>query len=169
MHARGFTLVELVLVLAIGAILLSIAIPGYAFLASGSRLASATNDLVSALQLARSEAVKRQTRVTVCKTDRPPACNPNAHWQSGWLVFTDAGARGTVDPGDRVLWQKDQAAEGVAITASNFHTYVSYLPDGVSQGPNNFGNGKLHICLNGQQRDIVINRLGRVRLEPAVC
>lgn len=169
MNERGFTLVELVLVLAIGAILLSIALPGYAFLVSGSRLSAATNDLLSALHLARSEAIKRQVRVTLCKTDRPPACNPNANWESGWLVFIDGGVRGAVDPGDLVLWQKSLQTAAAVITASNFHTYVSYLPSGFSQGPNNFGNGKLHICVNGQRRDIVINRQGRPRLESHFC
>lgn len=173
MDRRGFTLVELLVVLAVGAILLTIAIPGYAFLANTSRLAAATNDVVTALQLARSEAVKRGTRVTVCKSSNPmaasPACHPAASWQQGWLVFVDGGVRGAIDAGDTLLWGHGPLAAG-AITASgsNFSDFISYRSNGVSQG-SHIANGKLHICLGGNQRDIVINNTGRVRLESTTC
>lgn len=173
MGGRGFTLVELLVGLAVGAILLAIAFPGYAFLVNTSRLAAVTNDLVSAIQLARSEAVKRGTRVTVCKTDDAmaamPVCNTAANWQQGWLVFVDGGVRGVVDAGDIVLRQQDRAPAAVVITASNFSTYISYKPSGISQGPNNFPNGTLFVCVAGEQRDIVVNGTGRVRLEFKTC
>lgn len=173
MDNRGFTLVELLVVLAVGAILLAIASPGYAFLVNSSRLAAVTNDLVSAIQLARSEAVKRRARVTVCKTDNAmaatPACNAAASWQQGWLVFVDGGARGVVDPGDTLLRLQGRASAAVSITASNFSTYISYRPSGTSQGPNNLATGKLFVCVAGEQRDIVVNSTGRVRLESKTC
>ncbi len=114
---RGFTLVELLVTLAIGAILLAIAIPGYAFLINASRLTAVTNDLVSALHLARSEAIKRGMRVTVCKTSNAtaatPACDTTASWQQGWLVFADGGTRGVIDSGDTLLWVQDRAPPAV--------------------------------------------------------
>ena len=79
MERRGFTLVELLIVLAVGSILLAIAIPGYAFLVNASRLATVTNDLVTVLHLARSEAIKRGVRVTVCKTGNAGAATPADH------------------------------------------------------------------------------------------
>lgn len=173
MGRRGFTLVELLVGLAVGAILLAIAFPGYAFLVNTTRLAAVTNDLVSAIQLARSEAVKRGTRVTVCKTDNAmaamPVCNTAASWQQGWLVFVDGGVRGVVDTGDILLRQQDRDPTAVTITASNFSTYISYKPSGISQGPNNFPNGKLFVCVAGEQRDIVVGPTGRVRLESKTC
>ncbi|NDP48692.1 MAG: prepilin-type N-terminal cleavage/methylation domain-containing protein [Sulfuriferula multivorans] len=173
MEERGFTLVELLVVLTIGSILLSIAIPGYAFLLSGSRLTTVTNDLVSALHLARSEAIKRGTRVTICKTGSPmavpPSCDGAANWQDGWLVFVDGGVRGVIDSGDTVLWSKDRASEATTITASNFTLFVSYLPSGVSQGPNGLANGFLRVCVEHKRRDIIINSTGRLRLSPNIC
>jgi len=174
MDSRGFTLIELLVVLAVGAILLAIASPGYAFLVNSNRLAAVTNDFVTVLQLARSEAIKRATRVTVCKSSNPlaasPACHSAASWQQGWLVFVDGGISGAIDAGDTLLWVQGPLAAG-AITAggSKFSDFVSYQANGVSQGSGNFANGKLHICLGGSQRDVIINSTGRVRLESTTC
>lgn len=172
MGKRGFTLVELLVVLAVAAILLAIAIPGYAFLANASKLAAATNDLMTAVQLARSEAIKRGVRVTVCKSGgSATACDAAADWQAGWLVFVDGGTRGVVDGNDALLWVQDRRSVGVSITSSgtNFSRYISYQPDGRSQGSNNIANGKLSICVSGSRRDIVVNRAGRPRLETDIC
>ena len=173
MERRGFTLVELLVVLAVASILLAIAVPGYAFLVGASRLAAVTNDLVAAVHLARSEAIKRGARVTVCKSSSTmavqPSCDGTASWQEGWLVFVDEGARGVIDSGDTLLWSKDRATEAATITASNFTLFVSYLPSGVSQGPNGLANGTLHVCVDGNRRDIIINSTGRPRLSPNTC
>lgn len=173
MERRGFTLVELLLVLAIGAILLAIAIPGYAFLVSTSKLAAVTNDLVSSIQVARSEAIKRGMRVTVCKSSSTssssPSCDPSAEWQQGWLIFVDGGTRGVIDSGDTLLWMQVSAPTTVTITANNFNRYISYLPSGVSQGSNGLGNGTMHICVAGNQRDVIINTIGRPRLGSGIC
>lgn len=170
---RGFTLVELLVVLAVGSILLAIAVPSYAFMVNANRLAAVTNDLVTALHLARSEAIKRSTRVTVCKTSDAmavsPACSTTANWQDGWLVFVDGGTRGVIDPGDTLLWVRGRIAAGTIDPGSNFSRFVSYRANGVSQGSGNFPNGKLHICLASNQRDIVINSTGRIRLESVRC
>jgi len=173
MKRRGFTLVELLVVLAVGSILLAIAVPGYAFMVNANRLAAVSNDLVTALHLARSEAIKRGTRVTVCKTGDAmavsPACSTTANWQDGWLVFVDGGTRGVIDSDDTLLWTRAQIAAGTIDPGSNFSRFVSYLASGVSQGSGNFANGTLRICLASNQRDIIINNTGRIRLESVVC
>ena len=170
MKERGFTLVELLTGLAVAAILLTIAIPGYAFLVNAGRMAAATNDLVSALHLARSEAVKRGVRVTVCKTGgSAAACDAAADWQRGWMVFVDGGARGVVDGSDTSLWVQDASPPGVGITSNNYSRYISYLPNGRSQGSNGLPNGTISLCLAGHRRNVVINWSGRPRLETGTC
>lgn len=173
MGRRGFTLVELLVVLAVGSILLAIAIPGYAFLVNASRLATVTNDLVTTLHLARSEAVKRGMRVTVCKTGNVgaamPVCDATAGWHEGWLVFVDGGTRGVIDATDPLLRVQERAHAEVGITASNYARFISYLPDGRSQGSNGLPNGTFEICAAGSRRDIVINNAGRPRLVSGTC
>jgi len=173
MNERGVTLVELLVVLAVGAILLTIAIPGYAFLVNASRLTAVTNDLVTVLHLARSEAIKRGTRVTVCKTSdamaATPVCDTAATWQQGWLMFVDSGIRGVIDLDDVLLRVQGSAPLAATITTSNYNSYASYLPSGRSQGSNGLANGTLRVCVAGVRRDIIINSTGRIRLATNTC
>jgi type IV fimbrial biogenesis protein FimT len=173
MDRRGFTLVELLVVLAVGSILLAIAVPGYAFLVNNSRLAVVTNDLVTALHLARSEAIKRGVRVTVCKSGSAiavtPTCDATASWQHGWLVFVDGGTRGVIDSGDILLRVQDRVSNETTITTRNYSRFISYLPSGVSQGSNGLANGTIRVCVEGSRRDIIINSTGRPRLSSNTC
>jgi type IV fimbrial biogenesis protein FimT len=172
MLRRGFTLVELLVTMAVGAILLAIAIPGYAFLVNSSKLAAVTNELVFALQLARSEAVKRGQLVTVCKSasalNPAPSCTSTGQWQQGWVVFVDSGDRGVVDSGDTVIHAYG-GNQNVVITAINFSKFVSYLPTGRSKGSSKLPNDTMRICLEEHARKVIVNDLGRVRLESAAC
>jgi len=83
-RAHGFTLVELVTVVAIVAVLAVLAAPSFTNLIRSQRIKTATNDLVSTLIFARSEAVKRNADVTVSRV--------GTSWASGWTVtYVDGG------------------------------------------------------------------------------
>lgn len=90
----GYTLIELMSVVAMLAILLTVGVPQLNVYFQGNRMVSNTNDLVSALQIARSEAIKQGARATVCKSSNanatPPSCNTGASWKDGWIVFIDS-------------------------------------------------------------------------------
>ena len=123
MPSRGFTLIELLVVMTIGAILVAAAIPSMSWWIATSRAGNATNTMVGAFELARSEAIRRNTVVSVCRTLDPNAaeaavaCSNVAgggyavgDWASGWVMFEKrgAGAAGTYENGVDFILQRQQ-------------------------------------------------------------
>ena len=117
MHERGFTMVEVLVVMTISAILLALAIPSFERLLRTNRVSSATNSMLAALDLARSEAVRRSGVVTVCRSTNADAPNPTCSsaaaggyadndWASGWIVFAKAPGNannGAVEANDELI------------------------------------------------------------------
>ena len=86
----GFTLVELMVVIAVLAILATIATPGFQGIVAQNRATSAANELQTTLQVARSAAIAQSRPVTVCPANfasTPPACANNTNWHGGWIVL----------------------------------------------------------------------------------
>lgn len=91
LHHRGFSLLELMVVLAIVAILAGIAAPSFSNLIQDNRLSSATNRLLNALQVARSEAVTLRSAIKVCAANTAlSACDNSTDWKNGVLIMRGA-------------------------------------------------------------------------------
>jgi type IV fimbrial biogenesis protein FimT len=130
MRSRGFTLVELLVVVTIAAILVAGAVPSFAWFIASSRTANTADTMVAAFERARSEAVRRGAVVSVCRSLEPHAAEPaircsNAaglgyaagDWASGWVMFEKRGsaAAGSYQNGvDAVLQRQSAAATGRA-------------------------------------------------------
>jgi len=99
----GFTLIELMIVITILAIFVVVGVPNFQNLIGDNRLSTQANSLVSSLQLARSEALKLRTPVTVCRSTNGTSCSGSGDWDFGWLVFVDGGSLGTVDGADTII------------------------------------------------------------------
>ncbi|MEE4379215.1 MAG: GspH/FimT family pseudopilin, partial [Candidatus Competibacteraceae bacterium] len=85
MKQNGFTLLELMVTMAIAAIVLTVAVPSFQGIILNNRIASHTNDFASSLNLARSEAVKRARRTVLCKSSDGATCDTSsAGWEQGW-------------------------------------------------------------------------------------
>lgn len=140
MHAEGVTLIELLVVLAVLATVLSIGIPAYTGFVANSEMAAAVNDIVSALQLARSEAIKRRAVVTVCASSdslsEEPSCAPTGGLTQGWIVFSDLDADALRDPGETVIAAGPPAAGAIAEHSAFANggagdpCYAAFGPDG---------------------------------------
>jgi type IV fimbrial biogenesis protein FimT len=92
--ARGFTLVEVMIALAIGAVILLLAVPNFSTLLERNRIGSAADHLYASLAEARGEAVKRRTTVRVCPSADSASCRNDGDWSDGWLVFMDGDGNG---------------------------------------------------------------------------
>lgn len=180
---RGMTLIELLVVIAIAAVMMGLAVPGFQETFSQTRVATRSNELLSALAIARSESARRNSRVSLCKTTdiaaTPLACDENAGWEKGWILFVDhthvsGNNLGVIDGTDIPL---RVFPEGVGITldgGTNYAGGISYMPNGASRGikaggVNGVANGSFKICGTGKGRKIILNTAGRARVEALDC
>ena len=97
---KGFTLIELLITIVVVSILLATAVPGISQMVKNNRVTTQANKLVTAIQLARNEAVKRGTRSTICAANASlDDCSGSTDWATGWIVFSNLDGDGTADTG----------------------------------------------------------------------
>lgn len=166
---RGFTLVELLISLAVMAVLMTFAVPSFHSLMDSSKLTAASNALLSSMHLARSEAIKRGARVVLCKTANGFVCAERGGWEQGWIVFHDANNNGERDGNEVVIQRIQPLAASLRLTGnSTVAKYVSFVSTGgTKQVGGGFQAGTLTVCNEsaGEARKIVLNAVGRPRVQ----
>jgi type IV fimbrial biogenesis protein FimT len=136
MKSQGFTLTELIITVAIAAIVLTIGVPSFQQTVRNNQATSQMNDLIGSLNLARSEAVKRGRRVVVCKSHNSQSNNPSCggNWHDGWIVFVDVNNNAAVNTGagDEILRVHGPLGGGANTLTGNtlVQDFISYAPDG---------------------------------------
>lgn len=175
---RGFTLVELMVTIAVAAILAAVAVPSLGELIRNNRLAAGSNELVTALQLARAEAVRRGRPVSVCSSDDGSRCRAStADWQQHrWLVFQDAASSGTpVTSGSGFELIRVFAGLEAGLVLTSPQPYLRFAANGsVSPAPAGGAAEQAFAllpvdCSGDQQRAIALSRLGRLRTDRQAC
>jgi type IV fimbrial biogenesis protein FimT len=157
---RGVTLLELMIALSVLGVLLAIGVPSYTSITRGNMIAAQSSNLMQTFTLARSEALKRGLRVSVCPigNDDTSTCLTANDWAKGWMVFEDDfGGAGTVDPGDRTL-QVFAPAEGITITTAS--ASVVYLATAAVVTRADFDVSKSG-CTGDQKRTVSVATTGR--------
>ncbi len=166
-HSNGLTLIEMAVTVSIVAIVAAISTPSFISFIQTNRVQSEVNSMVSSLQLARSEAIKRGQPVSVCPSSNGSSCLGANRWSGGWLVFVDRDANGVVDtPANAAdLLQYRSAWAGTdTFVATPTATFVTYNRDGFAV---NLPGGAVTLALQtnpvsaAATRCIALNMVGR--------
>jgi type IV fimbrial biogenesis protein FimT len=165
MHrGRGFTLLELLITLAVAGILVTVAIPDFAAMIRYNRAVTAVNSLVRALNFARYSAISRDRYVTLCRSENGRDCSNDANWEDGWLIFVnlDRDSPAHVDPGEPVLHVQGPLPTGAHVLSNR--TAFTFRPRGTRST-----NGTLLYCSTADTHDqaLIISVTGRIRVEDA--
>lgn len=167
---RGFTLIELVVVLSIVGALLSLAAPLAASLAGGMRMASVTNLFFGHLQLARSEAIKRNGPVALCSSADQLTCSVDGGWEQGWIVFHDRNNNGRREADEPLVHGVGPVPTGLRVMGNtSVARYVSFAATGGTRTTSGaFQAGTVTVCresaAEAEARQIVISAVGRPRI-----
>ena len=162
-RSRAFTLVELMITLAVFAVLLAIMVPSYSDMTLGSKLRSQSNDLVAGAVLARSEAIKRNSAVRMCVSADGASCIAGG-WEQGWVVFHDVDDDGALDVGETVLLQHQAAPSGFKITGTV--ASVRFQGTGVGATQATLTACRATPSVGGQERVVNITATGRASVKP---
>ncbi|HRQ64331.1 MAG TPA: GspH/FimT family pseudopilin [Xanthomonadaceae bacterium] len=181
----GFTLVELVVTLAVAAILMAAATPSLRDLIQNNRATAYSNELVLAMTMARAEALKRSGPVTVCAaapadpvTGMPTGCASDPLWTQGWLLFQDAATSGAPNPtgtGAELIrvWPAVPGLESAVIGEGSMPRAIrftrqggaSMFPDGASRS----FSVQAKACRGEQARELRVAPMGRVSVTRKEC
>ena len=160
-RSGGVTLIELMATIAIVAILSAVALPSFASLQRNTRRTVAINDFIHAVFLARSEAIKRNSVVSICRSDDGLKCNNDApNWNGGWIVFEnlDRDQPADADPGEPILMRHEALVGGALTSNRESFSFRPYAQSDV--------NGTLVYCPTRGSKDgraIIISHTGRPR------
>ena len=164
MRCRGFTLIEIMVAVAVLAILLSIGLPAFGSLIDSQRMDSSVNSLLRSISHTRTEATRRNRHVTMAPL--------SGDWSNGWNIFIDANNNGTHDAGETVLHEEQPARVHHVHVNSPLASYLRYNAQGESELLNGgFQSGTFSLCPHesgAEGRKVIINRIGRARVERAV-
>jgi len=166
----GFTLLELVITVAMISIVMAIAIPSMTTFNQNDRLTTSINRLIGHLAYARSEAVKRSQPVSLCISSNSTSCTGSS-WEEGWILYIDADGDGDFSEdtaSGEVILRVEQALGGnQELTSTTITDQVTYDYRGFAD-PNTTSTGSFLLCDNrvgAFGKTIRISNTGRVRLE----
>jgi type IV fimbrial biogenesis protein FimT len=167
----GFTLLELLVAVTAALVLLLVAAPSMSAAITSVKLTSTSNNFLSHIYLARSEAIKRNGRVVLCKSADGATCAASGGWEQGWIVFHDTNNNGVIDSGELVIARQQALPAAFRLTGNqNVAKYVSFEPTGVTRlVGGGFQAGTLTLCrqsaASNEARQIILNAVGRPRVQ----
>lgn len=165
--SHGFTLLELMVSIALLAILITLGIPSFSSIIRNNQASADSNSFVTGLNLARSEAVKRNTEVRLSPI-QGIITNGNTQWSQGWLVWTDSNNNNSVDTAEII-----RRFDAIGGELGGERALIRFAADGSLANPGN--NSALafaltpHGCQINEKRLITISATGHVATSRGTC
>ena len=170
---RGFTLMELMVTLAIVAIAIGMALPGFQDVKRRNLIVGEANHISAALSQARAHAIKTRRDVRMCPSTDASTCS-GTDWAGGWIMFADIDDSGSPTAAE-LLRVGDTVNPLLSLTAAaNFSNWLEYKPSGRAIGSGGTFTGTFSVCsgdYHDYSRQIGLSAVGRVSTEkvPNIC
>ena len=149
---RGFTLIELMVTISLVAVLITLGVPGMQQMMRSNARASSSNELISTINQARSEAVKRNTEVSLCPSTNGTSCTGGTAWAGGWIAFVDDDLDGVAEANDgNGTWNTGEEILTVVSALSNTTTINSSFTT-ITYRP----NGRMRTSASAEQAEFIL-------------
>ncbi|MBT8071435.1 MAG: hypothetical protein HKP21_06810 [Xanthomonadales bacterium] len=163
-QARGITALELMVTMAVIAILLATAVPSFRAYTLKHRMQTAMDVLQTDLNMARGRAISHNIQTIICPADNSIACSGTPDWHHGWIIFSDLNRDRQKQPGEP-LHKRANATEFLSISSSRSRSYLRFYPNGTAPGTN------ITILFCDQRGaehagKIIVSNTGRIRAHP---
>lgn len=174
---NGMTLIELLITIAVIAVSLALGLPAMSEFIKNNRLTGQTNSLVTAIQVARNEAVKRNTGTTICaRNPGTGTCSGGNDWTNGWLVFSDLDQDGDLDGNGSCTTAAEERTKEcilrsdnaiIKATATGTDSNILFMPDGrkFNAGGTPLAEATITLkadnCIRKQVRKVTVTAQGR--------
>ncbi len=165
----GFTMIEMMVTLVIGVILIVAAVPAYNSIIQNNRAITLSSTFISAINYARSEAVKQGQSVSMCAASdtTQTSCGNNTNWTNGWIIFNDPTAVGSVTSAANILKVQPQLDAGITVTTTL--NYISFLPTSYATVGAGTYTLKATGCAGNNGRIVTISVTGETTVAATTC
>ncbi len=153
----GFTLYELLITVLVIGVILALGVPNMQQFTANSRISTIANDLHASFLLARSEAARARTNITICASSDSTTANPSCtggRFDDGWIVFIDTDGDIVRDAGENTIRVHEAIDPAVDITTNGNSTYFSFAATGLGRGDVN-GTSMVSARICDQRGNIV--------------
>jgi type IV fimbrial biogenesis protein FimT len=167
----GLTLIESLVVVTVLALSIRLSFSSVEAIFISVGLTSASDDFLAHVHFARSEALKRNRRVVICKTGGGPRCASDGGWEKGWIVFDDVNNNAIADEGEEVILRHEGLPLNLRLNGNQpVAKYISFTSKGVTKlAGGGFQAGTLTLCRYSggttQAREVILNAIGRPRVQ----